>query len=55
MDLSLCLRQPKTKKNIPCPCKKKRGGRVGEGKEKKENKAHKTYDIGSNGFQGTRQ
>ena len=53
MDLSLCLRQPKIKKNIPCPCKKKKkNGGVGEEKEKKENKAHKTYDIGSN---GTRQ
>ena len=58
MDLSLCLRQPKIKKHIPCPCQKKKkkvgsGGR--EEKERKENKPDKIYDIGSNGFQETRQ
>lgn len=55
MDLSLCLRQPKIKKNIPCPCKRKKkvgGGGRGE-KERKENKAHKIYDMPSNGFQET--
>lgn len=46
MDLSLCLRQPKIKKNIPCPCKdkkKKWGVGIGEEKERKENKAHKIW------------